>query len=56
MGGDLPLSLSILSSPDFGVAIALGLASVVIFGHAIVFLDDMLGYIQQPDIRFNAVF
>ena len=26
------------------------------FGHAVVFLDDMLGDVQQPDIRFDTRF
>lgn len=26
------------------------------FGHAVVFLDDVSGNVQQPDIRFDACF
>lgn len=29
---------------------------LISLGHAVVLLDDMLGYIQQPDIRFDTRF
>lgn len=40
----------------FTIIVAWNGQQLISLGHAVVFLDDMLGDVQQPDIRFDTRF